>query len=206
MNKSSILAVAVLALAGGFVVSWIINANRSVALEAGTWFGEQARALPQFELRDHRGNPLTRASLEGKWNLIFFGFTHCPDICPGSLQALADMLRAIEDPDVSEALRVVFVSVDPQRDSPEILSSYVTYFNPDFIGATADIEQLTPLTRALGIMHAIKNRVDGNPDYDVEHSAAIVLVNPRAEFAGLFGAPHDALALARDMTRIVEYN
>ena len=206
MNKSSILVVAVLALAGGFAVSWLISANRTITLEAGTWFGEQARALPEFELRDHRGKPLTRASLEGKWNLIFFGFTHCPDVCPGSLQALADMLRAIDDPDVSEALRVVFVSVDPERDSQEVLSDYVTYFDPGFIGATAGIEQLQPLTGALGIMHAIRNRVDGKPDYDVEHSAAIVLVNPRAEYAGLFSAPHDAGALARDMTRIVEYN
>ena len=68
------------------------------------------------------------------------------------------------------------------------------------------MDKLTPLTKSLGIAHAIRNKVEGNPVYDVDHSAAIVLVNPKAEFAGLFGAPHDALALARDMTRIVEYN
>ena len=206
MNKSSIVAVAVLALVGGFVISWIINANRPIELEAGTWFGEQARALPAFELRDHNGQALTRASLNGKWNLIFFGFTHCPDVCPTSLQTLADMLRAIDGPDVASALRVVFVSVDPERDSAEILASYVGYFNPDFIGATADLDKLTPLTRSLGIMHAFRNKTEGNPVYDVEHSATIVLVNPQAELAGVFGAPHDALALARDMTRIVEHN
>ncbi|MDH3760320.1 MAG: SCO family protein [Gammaproteobacteria bacterium] len=201
-----IIAVAVLALVLGFAISWVLSNNRPIELEAGTWLGEQARALPEFELRDHNNQPLTRESLNGKWNLIFFGYTHCPDICPTSLQALNDMLQVIDDPDVSNALRVYFVSVDPDRDKPEILASYVNYFNPSFTGATAQMDQLQPLTRSLGIAHAIRNRVEGNPVYDVDHSAAIVLVNPKAEFAGLFGAPHDAAVMARDMTRIVEYN
>jgi protein SCO1/2 len=122
------------------------------------------------------------------------------------MQTLADMVKAIDDVDVSSALQIYFVSVDPERDSPEILAEYVTYFNPAFHGATAPLEQLTPLTRALGIAHAIRNRTAGSPDYDVDHSAAIVLINPRAEYAGLFGAPQDALAMARDMTRIIERN
>ena len=206
MNKSSITAVALLALAGGFVISWMINANRPVELEAGTWFGEQARALPDFELMDHNGEPLQRADLNGKWSLIFFGYTHCPDICPTSLQTMADMVKAIDDPDVIDALRIYFVSVDPERDKPEILASYVTYFNPDFVGATAEIDKLRALTKPLGIAHELRNKVEGNPVYDVDHSASIVLVNPDAEFAGLFGAPHDSQILARDMTRIVEYN
>ncbi len=206
MNKSSIAIVAVLALAGGFAMSWIISSSKPIELEAGTWFGDQARALPEFELLDHNNQTLSRASLNGKWNLIFFGYTHCPDICPISLQTLSEMVAAIEDPDVADALRVYFVSVDPERDKPEVLASYVGYFNPAFIGATAPMDKLKPLTRSLGIAHEIRNRVEGNPVYDVDHSAAIVLVNPKAEYAGLFGAPHDAAAMARDMTRIVEHN
>ena len=201
-----IVIVAALALAVGFALSWFVASNKPVALEAGTWFGDQARALPEFELLDHNQRPLTRASLKGKWNLMFFGYTHCPDICPASLQTLSEMMGSIDDPDVSGALRVYFVSVDPERDRPEVLSDYVRYFDPSFIGATAEMDRLTPLTRSLGIAHQIRNRAEGNPVYDVDHSSAIVLVNPQAEFAGLFGAPHDAMAMARDMTRIVEYN
>jgi protein SCO1/2 len=119
---------------------------------------------------------------------------------------MAEMLTAIEDPDVLEAIQVYFISVDPERDKPEILVAYVTYFNPTFIGATAPLEKLTPLTRSLGIAHDIRNKSEASTDYDVDHSSAIVLINPQGEFAGLFGAPHDALALARDMTRIVEHN
>jgi len=201
-----VIVVAVLALVVGFALSWYVASNKPVVLEAGTWFGEQARALPEFELLDHNNQSLTRANLNGKWSLIFFGYTHCPDICPLSLQTLSDMIAAIEDPDVTNALRVYFVSVDPERDKPEVLSAYVKYFNSAIIGASAEMERLRPLTRSLGIAHEIRNRVEGNPVYDVDHSSAIVLVNPRAEFAGLFGAPHDALAMARDMTRIVERN
>ena len=206
MNKSSIAIVALLALIGGFSISWLISINKPVELEAGTWFGDQARALPEFELLDHSNQPLTRASLTGKWNLMFFGYTHCPDICPASLQTMSDMIAAIDDPDVLDAVQVYFVSVDPERDKPEVLATYATYFNADFIGASAALEKLTPLTRSLGIAHNIRNKSEAGNDYDVDHSSAIVLINPQAEFAGLFGAPHDARALARDLTRIVEYN
>jgi len=206
MNKSSIAIVALLALIGGFSISWFLSNNKPVELEAGTWFGDQARALPAFELLDHNNQPLTRSSLEGQWSLVFFGYTHCPDICPASLQTMSDMVAAIDDPDVLDAVQVYFVSVDPERDGTEILAAYVTYFNATFIGATAALEKLTPLTRSLGIAHDIRNKSEASTDYDVDHSSAIVLINPQAEFAGLFGAPHDALAMARDLTRIVEYN
>jgi len=206
MNKSTILAVAAIALIGGFALSWHAHVNRAIELESGVWFGEQARALPEFQLVEHNGSKLTRESLQGKWSLMFFGYTHCPDICPISLQTLADMVRAIDDPHVADALKVYFVSVDPARDQPQVLADYVTYFNPDFIGATAPLEQLTPLTRSLGIAHALRNQTEGSEQYDVDHSAAIVLINPRAEYAGLFGAPQDAAKMARDMTRIIERN
>jgi protein SCO1/2 len=206
MNKPSIASVALAALFGGFAISWIISSNKSIELESGLWFGDQARALPEFELVDHNQQQLVKSDLNGTWSLMFFGYTHCPDICPTSLQTMSDMVSAIDDPDVVAALRVYFVSVDPERDKPEVLASYVTYFNPDFIGATAIEEKLSILTRSLGIAHDIRNKVEGSSSYDVDHSSAIVLINPQAEFAGLFSAPHDAQVLARDMTRIIEYN
>jgi len=206
MNKSSIAIVALLALIGGFSISWYLSSNKPIELEAGLWFGEQARALPDFELVDHNEQVVDRTTLSGKWSLMFFGYTHCPDICPATLQTLSDLANAIEDPDVAEAVRIYFISVDPERDNAETLASYVTYFNPGFTGATAVFEKLTLLTGALGIAHDIRNKTGDNPAYDVDHSSAIVLINPQAEFAGLFSAPHDPLAMARDLTRIVEYN
>ena len=206
MNKSSIVIVALIALVSGIAISWVVSTNRSIELEAGLWFGEQARSLPEFELIDHNNKPLNRERMSGDWSLMFFGYTHCPDVCPASLQMMSDMMAAIDDPDVSDSINVYFVSVDPERDTAELLANYVTYFNAEFIGATAAMDKLKPLTASLGIAHFIGERTEGNPTYGVEHSSAIVLVNPKAEYAGIFSAPHDALAIARDMTRIVEYN
>ena len=137
---------------------------------------------------------------------MFFGYVHCPDICPITLQTMNEMLTAIDDNDVSDALQIIFVSVDPERDKPELLASYVEYFNKAFIGATAPMADLRPLTRSLGISHELHKQSEDDVSYLVDHSSAIVLINPQGEFAGLFSAPHDALAMARDMTRIIEYN
>ena len=205
MNKSTI-SVALLALVVGFALFWFVERGKPIVLEAGTWLGDQARALPAFELLDHEQRKLDNARLGGKWSLLFFGYTHCPDICPISLQAMREMKQSIDDAEVVEAIRVYFVSVDPERDTAQVLADYVTYFDPDFIGATADMAQLRKLTAPLGIAHEIRNRVEGSDHYDVDHSGAVVLVNPQVEFAGLFGAPQDAQAMARDMTLIVEHN
>ena len=206
MNKSAITIIALGALAIGFTLSWMLAGERRIELEDGIWFGEQSRPLPEFELIDHDNRPFTRQRFAGKWNLVFFGYTHCPDICPSSLQILSQTVQAINDPDVADAVRVFFVSVDPERDTPEQIAGYVTYFNPGFVGVTGSIENLTPLTRTLGIAHERRKSSADSTDYDVDHSGAIVLIGPAAEFAGLFSAPHDALAMARDLARIVERN
>ena len=97
MNSRVILAIALIAIVAGFSVS-IYLASEPVKLEKGLWFGDQARALPEFELVDHNNEPLTRERLKGNWNLMFFGYTHCPDICPTTLLDMNRMVKAIDDP------------------------------------------------------------------------------------------------------------
>ena len=89
MNKSTIVSVAVIALAAGLLLSWYTHTREPVRLEDGIWFGDQARALPEFQLSDHRNTSLNRNSLTGHWSLIFFGYVHCSDICPITLQTMA---------------------------------------------------------------------------------------------------------------------
>ena len=206
MNKSAVVVVAVIALVAGALMSWYMHHREPVKLEDGIWFGEQARSLPEFQLSDHRAAKLDRARLSGHWNLMFFGYTHCPDICPIALQTLKQMYEAIDDADVREALRIYFVSVDPDRDTPAHLADYVGYFHPEFVGATAPIDSLRQLTGALGIAHQLRKQSESDTSYLVDHSGAIVLINPQAEYAGLFSAPHDHEVMARDITRIIEYN
>ena len=168
------------------------------------WFGDQAKILPEFELFDHNNQALGHPQLSGKWSLMFFGYTNCPDICPTSLQTLSDMMNAIDDSDVRKTVQVIFVSVDPERDSSQVLKSYVQYFNEDFIGASAPLDELNRLTTVIGIGHNREKSSDQKSSYDVSHSSAIILISPQVKFAGLFGAPHNSLAMARDLSKIVE--
>ncbi len=203
MKKSTIVLVAVLALTTGFIVSWAIKWTQPVKLEAGIWFGEQARALPEFELINHDGTAFRRNDLLGKWHLLFFGYTHCPDICPSTMQAVADTLGAINSNDIREAIKVVFVSVDPDRDKPDLLKNYVQYFNTDFIAITGPEADLKRLTHPLGINFSLDRSSNTQTVYEVSHSSAIILLNPSAEFAGVFGAPHNSQAMAADLIKVV---
>lgn len=99
------------------------NNNSPIQLEVITLLGDEARVLPEFELIDHNNQILGKARLKGKWSLILFGYTSCPDICPTTLITINHMVNAIDDPDVREAVRVYFVSVDPQRDKPDLLAT-----------------------------------------------------------------------------------
>jgi len=205
MRKSVPYIIALIALVLGFGGSWFVQNSKPIELEVGRWFGDQSKALVNFELRDQNNQPFGNAQLKGKWSLLFFGYTHCPDICPVSLQAMSEMMEAIDDKHVREDIRVTFISVDPDRDTPALLKSYVEYFNPLFVGATAALPELKKLTASIGIAHKLEKTQDDQVSYFVSHSGAIVLLNPQGEFSGLFSAPHDALAMARDMTKIIEH-
>jgi protein SCO1/2 len=206
MNKKLIPILSLVFLGIGFLASWLIHANRPIVLESGVWFGEQARPLPGFSWTDQHGNTLDNNRLAGKWSLMFFGYTHCPDICPIGLQMLVEMKQAIEKPGIRNAINIIFVSVDPERDTPEQLAQYLPYFSEDIIGATAPDAALRPVTRMIGILHSIEKSDPENTNYEVAHSSTIVLINPEGEYAGIFSAPHDPIVIANDMTTIVERN
>jgi protein SCO1 len=206
MNKKIIPVISLVFLGIGFLASWLIHVNRPIVLESGVWFGEQARPLPNFSWTDQLGNTVDRNRLTGKWSLMFFGYTHCPDICPIGLQILVTMKQVIEKPATRDAINIYFVSVDPKRDTPEQLAHYLPYFSEDIIGATAPESALRPVTGMLGISHSIRNSNLANIDYEVAHSSTIVLINPDAEYAGIFSAPHDPKSIANDMITIIERN
>jgi protein SCO1 len=173
-----------------------------LSLEGGTWLPEP-RSLPAFELIDMQGESFTRASLEGRWSFLFFGYTYCPDICPLTMALLGSAITEIRrlEPDAADP-RVVFVSVDPDRDTPEALEQYVGYFNPEFMGVTGPMEALTPFTRALGILHR-KAEDPRDPDnYLVDHSGSILLINPRGELQAVLSAPHQVQTIASDFVLV----
>ena len=154
----------------------------------GLYIFETPRDPGEFSLVDHRGEAFTPGQLEGHWTLIFFGFTHCPDVCPTTLSFLAELKGQLESTEVSDT-QVVMVSVDPARDTVEQLATYVPYFHPDFIGVTGDFIDILNFARTFNAPFRKVTEADGS--YQIDHSANVVLVNPRGDYHGFFKAPLD---------------
>lgn len=160
------------------------------------------KALPEFSLQDDQGQPFVPASLLGKWTLMFFGYTHCPDVCPTTLGTLKNAWDELSQSAAGvEDLQVVFVSVDPERDTLEHLQEYVDYFDPAFSGVTGSPDELMTLSRSLGAIYA-KTKPDDNGDYLVDHTAAIFVIDPQGRFSALLSPPHDAGKIASAMATL----
>ena len=151
----------------------------------------QARALPEFQLLDHHNREFTRSDLQGRWHLVTYGFTTCPDICPTTLTHLASAKRALQKQGYPD-LQVLFYTVDPARDTVTQLSSYVPYFDPDFIGLTHQqgSDQYIPFEQGLGIVAQLLplEGPDIDPadnEYQVVHGVKLFLINPDAQLQAI---------------------
>ncbi len=147
----------------------------------------QPQPLPEFSLVDQSGNAVTADTFRGRWHLVFFGFTNCPDICPATLMTLSTATSKLRELGHSTVPRMVLVSVDPERDTPEQIGRYVDYFGAGNLGVTGDLGELQKLTSALGIYF---EKQPGDADYAVDHSAAVLLLDPLARLHALFSGPH----------------
>ena len=163
---------------------------------------EPPRALPELELIDHRGEAVDRARFEGGWDLLFFGFTHCPDVCPTTLYDLAQASAIIEEHG-GTAPDVYMVTVDPARDDAETLAAYVPFFDRDFTGITGSLPELEVLFRNLGVAYGYRDRDDGS--YDVDHTPALFLIDPEGRFRALYNPPYRVADLATSLRRVMEF-
>lgn len=161
------------------------------------------KAVPEFSLLDVNAEALDESVFEGEWSIVFFGFTHCPDVCPITLTVMKDVIEKIKTTDVPEP-QTLFVSVDPKRDTPEIMKRYMSYFNEDFIGVTGELGAIHQLTNALGIVTAYTVRKDNPEEYDVDHTASMLLIDPMGRMRGKFTAPHSVDTIVSDYTTIVK--
>jgi protein SCO1/2 len=161
-------------------------------------------ALPDFSLLDQSGDLVNADTFRGQWDLVFFGFTNCPDICPTTLQVLASAKQKLIENGERTVPRIVLVSVDPERDTPELLGQYVDYFGEGNLGVTGELEGVSTLTAALGIYFGKSPTEDGN--YGVDHSAAVLVINPDGEFSALFSAPHTVANFVHDLPIVMGNN
>ena len=174
--------------------------TQSPALSAVRLFPEP-RPLPAFELDQADGTALVPADLHGHWTVVFLGFTHCPDVCPTTLAELAGAQRRWEALPADVRPRVLFVSVDPDRDTPGATGRYAHHFHPDTLAATGPVPALEAFAKSLGMVFMRAPAPGGAPpdQYSVDHSATIAVIDPQGRMAGLLRPPLDPDAVAADL-------
>lgn len=194
MNKKSqyliTLVVVVLATVSGILFSQWLNQKQGLPKDMEAIVLPQSRPVAPFTMVDQNGQDFGLEQLQGKWTFMFFGYTHCPDVCPTTLAVMNSVAQSIEDEDGSlDNVQFIFVSVDPDRDSPAQLKEYLAYFNKAFIGITGNRQQIDALTRQMSVMYFLRNKED-KKDYSVDHSAAVLLTEPSGGLRSLFNTPH----------------
>ena len=161
----------------------------------------QPRELPPFQLQQSDGTPLVPGELKGHWTLVFLGFTYCPDICPMTLAQMAQAQKQWEALPESTRPRLLFVSVDPQRDSPDRIGEYAHAFHRDTLAATGDIPALEAFTKSLSLVFMKMEPDDpAQPQhYSVDHSAALAVLDPQGRMAGVLQPPLEPDKIAADL-------
>src|SRR5580704_6268962 len=153
----------------------------------------------KFSLVDQNGKPFTDADLKGKWRLVFFGYTHCPDVCPTALNDLSlalDELGAKKD-----QVGIVFISVDPERDTPDVLKSYVESFGGPIVALTGSADEVKQAAQDYKVYYAKHPRTDGG--YDMDHSALIYVMDPQGRFTATFTPDDKEDAIVKRLQKLL---
>jgi protein SCO1/2 len=202
-NQSIGLAavIAIVAIAAGMLLSRALIDGTSRPTLAKATLLEPARPLPPMAFVDHESQPFGGDRLRGHWSILFFGFTHCPDVCPTTLALLAQVEKQLADLPSEHRPQIILMSVDPQRDRPAQLAKYVKSFSQSFTGVTGDQATMHEFALKLGVPVAISPLPSG--DYTVDHSAAIFIIDPSGALRALSSTPHDVSLIASDYRSIV---
>jgi protein SCO1/2 len=198
VNRSAIyVGLLVFAAAvAGYMVSRQLARSAAPALLSGTAY-PAPRTVAPFALTDHLGVPFGNSRLAGHPTLVFFGFTHCPDICPTTLAMTAQLLR---DPALS-SLEMLFITVDPGRDSQQLLHQYVNAFGGGLVGLRGEDAALESIMRSLVAARTVQPRAGA--DYSVDHSANLYYINARGALSAVFTPPFAQPALRTDLVALI---
>lgn len=204
-QKTVLVLAAVVALVVGLTVNKVLNSkgdgtDKVALLDAGIVLLPQSRSLPDLTLTNQEGQAVTANQLAGKWSLLFFGYTFCPDICPATLAQMRQ-LQGMLPAEAKERLRVVLVTVDPHRDTPEQLKKYLAYFDPGFQGLTGSQEDIQKLASAVSIPFIPADTSKEN--YTVDHSGNLVIIGPDGSQRGFIRAPVNVDKLAAQLPALL---
>lgn len=161
----------------------------------GTFLFDSARSINDFSLIDNHGQAFNKTDLKGRWTLIFFGFTYCPDVCPTTLALLKRFYESKLSEEQRNNLQIILVTVDPARDTVEKLNPYIEYFSEDFKALTGEFLDIHRFATQLNI--PFSKVPGGGENYTVEHSGNVAILNPQGHYVGFFRPPLDAAKMAR---------
>ncbi|MFJ4144876.1 SCO family protein [Pseudomonas sp. NPDC089734] len=189
-QKTVFILVAIVALILGLTVNRVLSGkgagDQTAMIDAGIILLPQSRTLPDLKMIDQNGESIAINQLKDKWTLLFFGYTFCPDICPTTLAQIRQIKSELPK-DVVGNLRVVLISVDPNRDTPQQLKQYLGYFDKEFVGLTASVADLQKLANAVSIPFIPADT--SKPNYTVDHSGNLALLGPDGTQRGFIRAP-----------------
>ncbi len=204
IHKTVFVLVALIALVIGLTVHKVLDrrggADPAQLLDAGIILLPQSRQVPSLSLTDQDGKALAVDELKDRWSLLFFGYTFCPDICPTTLAQMREV-KGLLPAEARERLRVVLVSVDPNRDTPQQLKQYLGYFDPSFIGLTGDLERIQTLANGVSIPFIPADT--SKPGYTVDHSGNLVIIGPDGRQRGFIRAPLNSQKLAAQLPALL---
>lgn len=204
-QKTVFILVAVVALIMGLTINRVLSGkgpgDQTALIDAGVILLPQSRSLPSLSMSDQNGAPVAVDEFKGKWTLVFFGYTYCPDICPTTLAQLRDIRTKLPQEAVHN-MRVVLVSVDPDRDTPQQLKQYLGYFDPRYIGLTAPVADIQKLASALSIPFIPADT--SKPGYTVDHSGNLALIGPDGRQRGFIRSPLNAQKLVAQLPVLLE--
>ena len=190
IQKTVFILVALVALVIGLTVYKVLNTEQQLdtadLLDAGIVMLPQGRDVPDLTLTNQNGEPVSMKSLEGRWNLLFFGYTFCPDICPATLAELRQLRGQLPEA-ARQRMQPILVSVDPERDTPAQLKKYLEYFGAEFIGLTGSLDDIQTLANAAGVPFIPADTSKDN--YTVDHGCNLVLIGPDGRLRGFVRAP-----------------
>jgi protein SCO1/2 len=192
---AAVLLAGTLILVAGALLGFALHQNPKGA--AGTMLASAIGG--PFQLIDQNGKPFTEADLKGKWHLVFFGYTHCPDTCPTALNEISLAMDKIGKK--RDEVDVVFITVDPERDTPEALKSYVQSFDAPVVALSGSPDQVAQAAKAYRVYYAKHPRADGG--YDMDHSAVIYIMDPQGRFTATLTPDATADAMAERLQKLL---
>lgn len=203
--KRLLWVILTLVVLGALFFVWYLNHNKTPeapptipALTSATVL-KPAKPLIPFALQDSEGAPFTHENLKGYWTLMFFGYADCPEICPTTLATASGVWRAFPEQSPHPNARFVFVSLDPKTDTPQKLKTFLTRFNPTFIGLTGEETEVNNLSKFMNIYSWTDPKLNDKGQKIIDHSATLLLINPEGQLQALFTPPHQIDSLKKDL-------